>query len=240
MSTDHNARQRRFYERTAKEYDRSVWSLGCRDNRNHEAKIRAVARAIGADEGGRVLEVGTGTGLHAAWLLRRTPVRHTGLDLSEPMLRIAQKRTAEFGERSRLLIGDAMKLPFADGSFDAAFCVGTLHHLADAGTGLRELARVVRPGGRVAALEPNWKYPSVMVYSAMTPEERKTFRITERRLLAWARGAGLASPRLDRVGYTPPKPAAWARTYDRLDRALSRTPGLRHLSITLLVSGTRA
>ncbi|HVL90324.1 MAG TPA: methyltransferase domain-containing protein [Actinomycetota bacterium] len=235
----HDRRQVEFYERTAGRYDRSVWSLGCRDNRNHETKIRAVAEAISADGGGRVLEVGAGTGLHGRWLLEHTPVEHTGLDLSEPMLRIAAGRLARFAGRSRLTIGDALDLPFPDAAFDAAFCVGTLHHLPSAEAGMRELARVVKPGGRVAALEPNWKFPSVLVYSAITPEERKTFAINDRRLVAWARRAGLTEVRLQRLLYTPPKPVRWHRTFDRIDQALARTPGLRQLSINLLVAGRR-
>lgn len=236
---EHDRRQIEFYERTAGKYDRSVWSLGCRDNRNHETKIRAIAAAIGAGGGGRILEVGAGTGLHARWLLEHTGVEHTGLDLSKPMIRIASQRLAEFGGRSRLTIGDALDLPFADATFDAAFCVGTLHHLPSAAAGLRELARVVKPGGRVAALEPNWKFPSVLFYSAITPEERKTFAINDRRLQQWAAAAGLRAVTLNRLLFTPPKPRSWAKAYDRIDARMARMPVLRHLSINLLVSGIR-
>jgi len=236
---DHDRKQVEFYERTAGRYDRSVWSLGCRDNRNHEAKIRAIAAAIGAGGGGRVLEVGAGTGLHARWLLQHSPIEHTGVDLSRPMLAIAAQRLAEFRDRSRLAIADALDLPFGDATFDAAFCAGTLHHLPSAGAGLRELARVVKPGGRVAALEPNWKFPSVLVYSAITPEERKTFRINERRLAEWARAAGLERVEVRRLLYTPPKPARLGAAYDRIDARLVRIPVVRALSINLLVTGRR-
>ncbi|MGH2829293.1 MAG: class I SAM-dependent methyltransferase [Actinomycetota bacterium] len=239
-SRSHNRRQVAFYERTATRYDRSVWSLGCRDNRNHQTKIRAIARAIGAEAGGSVLEVGVGTGLHARWLLDNTPVTHAGVDLSAPMLEIARERLSGQGARSALGIADALRLPFDDERFDAAFCVGTLHHLPDAAGGIAELARVVKRGGRVAALEPNWKFPSVLVYSAITPEERNTFKINPDRLLSWGRRAGLTELRVQRLLYTPPRPASWAQAFDRIDATLARTPGLRNLSINLLLSGLRA
>jgi ubiquinone/menaquinone biosynthesis C-methylase UbiE len=230
-------RQRAHYERTAARFDRSIWSLGNRDNRNHETKARAVAEAIEAARGGQVLEVGAGTGLHARWLLEHTPVSYTGLDLSEPMLTIARERVAAHAGRARLVVGDAARLPFPDASFDAAFCTATLHHLPDARAGIAELVRVVRPGGRVAAVEPNWKFPSVLVMSAITPAEHAVFRLNGPRLVRWAREAGLEEVTLRRLLYTPPAPRSWARLYDAIDRGAGRVPGLRRLSIVLLVSG---
>jgi ubiquinone/menaquinone biosynthesis C-methylase UbiE len=221
--------------RTARGFDRSVWSLGNRDNRNHRVKVEAIADAIGAFAGGRILEVGTGTGLHARWLLERTPVEYTGIDVSRDMLDLARLRLADHAERLRLTIGDAQRLPFPSRSFDAAFCTATLHHLGNPAAGIRELVRVVRPGGRIAAIEPNWKYPSVLVYTAITPAERNTFRISPARLESWARAAGLEAVRVQRLLYTPPAPKTWGRLWDAVDRGVA--PGLRRLSIVLLLSG---
>ncbi|MBI4729501.1 MAG: class I SAM-dependent methyltransferase [Acidobacteria bacterium] len=221
-------------------FDRSVWSLGRRDNRNHLVKISAIARAIAAQGSRRILEVGAGTGLHARWILENTPAEYVGVDVSEAMLAIATRRLAPHAGRFRLGIADAHRLPFPDGSFDAAFCSGTLHHLADPGRGLAELARVVRPGGRVAAMEPNWKFPSVLLVSAFTKAERNAFKINGASLARWASGAGLAGVRLERLLYTPPSPRALERIWDRADALAARVPGLRRLSIMLLVSGRRA
>jgi ubiquinone/menaquinone biosynthesis C-methylase UbiE len=238
MSKPSNVREQiDHYVRTARGFDRSVWSLGNRDNRNHRVKVEAIAEAIGAAAGGRILEVGAGTGLHARWLLEHTPVEYTGIDVSRDMLDFARLRLADHAERVRLTIGDAQRLPFPDRSFDSAFCTATLHHLGDPASGIRELARVVRLGGRVAAIEPNWKYPSVLVYTAITAAERNTFRISPARLEAWALASGLEDVRVRRLLYTPPSPKNWERIWDAVDRGVARVPGLRRLSIVLLLSG---
>ena len=239
MTEPSNVREQiAHYERMAAKFDTSVWSLGNRDNRNHLVKVRAIAAAIGADGGGRILEVGTGTGLHGRWLLEHTPVRYAGIDVSQPMLELARKRLEPFGNRMLALgIADAHRLPFADGGFDATFCSGTLHHLSAPGRGVAEIVRVTRPGGRVAIMEPNWKFPSTMIVGASTPAERNVFKISPASLEAWGRAAGLGELRLDRVLYSPPAPRGWSKMWDALDRGIARVPGLRRLSIMLLLTG---
>lgn len=226
------------YERTAAKFDSSVWSLGNRDNRNHLVKVAAIARAIGASTGGLVLEVGTGTGLHARWLLENTPIRYVGVDASESMLGLAEQHVSSFRPRVVSLgIADAHRLPFADSSFAAAFCSGTLHHLSRPGRGIAEIVRVTRPGGLIAVMEPNWKFPSTLVVDALIPAERNVFKISPATLEAWGRAAGLEHVRLERLLYTPPAPRSWAKAWDRIDRTIARVPVIRRLSIMLLLSG---
>lgn len=239
MSDPSNVREQiAHYERMASKFDSSIWSLGNRDNRNHLVKVDAISRALDAASGGLVLEVGTGTGLHGRWLLDNTPIRYVGVDASKPMLALAGRRLTDFGDRVVSLgIADAHHLPFADGSFDAAFCSGTLHHLSRPGRGVAEIVRVTKPGGRVAVMEPNWKFPSTMMVGASTPAERNVFKISPATLDAWGRAAGLAEVRLERLLYTPPAPRAWSKMWDALDRGIARVPGLRRLSIMLLLTG---
>ena len=239
MNDPSNVREQiAHYEKTAAKFDSSVWSLGNRDNRNHLVKVNAIADAIGASHGGLVLEVGTGTGLHGRWLLEHTPIRYVGVDASQPMLALAGRRLGEFGDRvSSLGIADAHRLPFADGAFDGAFCSGTLHHLSRPGRGVAEIVRVTKPGGRVAIMEPNWKFPSTLIVGASTPAERNVFKIAPKTLEAWGRAAGLVDLKLDRLLYTPPAPRSWAKGFDAVDRFIARVPGLRRLSIMLLLTG---
>ncbi len=226
------------YEKMASKFDTSVWSLGSRDNRNHLAKVRAIAQSIGAETGGLILEVGTGTGLHGSWLLENTPVRYVGVDASTPMLEIAASRLSRFdGRIVGLGIADAHKLPFPDGSFDASFCSGTLHHLSMPHVGVSELVRVTRPGGRVAVMEPNWKFPSTMIIAASVKAERNVFKISPATLEEWAEKAGLLDIRLRYLLYSPPSPRSWGKFFDALDRGIARVPGLRRLSIMLLLTG---
>ncbi len=67
----------------------------------------------------------------------------------------ARERTRTLGS-IRIDEGDACSLPYPDGSFDAAHCERVLMHLADPGEALNEMRRVVRPGGRIVAAEPDW------------------------------------------------------------------------------------
>src|SRR5215211_6612215 len=100
-------------------------------------------------DGGHVLDVATGTGLVAEELLARG-FRVTGVDQSPEML--AQART-RFDDRIELVEGSAEALPFADASFDHLTFTYLLRYVDDPAATLRELARVVRPGGTVAMLE---------------------------------------------------------------------------------------
>jgi demethylmenaquinone methyltransferase/2-methoxy-6-polyprenyl-1,4-benzoquinol methylase len=100
-------------------------------------------------DGGHVLDVATGTGLVAAELLRRG-FEVTGLDQSAEMLAEARER---FGPRIGLVEASAEDLPFPDASFDHLTVTYLLRYVDDPGTTLRELTRVVGPGGTVASLE---------------------------------------------------------------------------------------
>ena len=100
-------------------------------------------------DGGHVLDVATGTGLVAQALLGRG-FRVTGLDQSTEMLDRARER---FGDRVVLVEGSADELPFADASFDHLTFTYLLRYVDDPAATMRELARVVRPGGTVAMLE---------------------------------------------------------------------------------------
>jgi demethylmenaquinone methyltransferase/2-methoxy-6-polyprenyl-1,4-benzoquinol methylase len=103
----------------------------------------------------RVLDVATGTAGVATMLARRTTADITGIDLTEQMLRTGRRRVGDAGltDRISLVGGRAEQLPFADGAFDALTFTYLLRYVADPAATLRELARVVRPGGVLAGLE---------------------------------------------------------------------------------------
>jgi demethylmenaquinone methyltransferase / 2-methoxy-6-polyprenyl-1,4-benzoquinol methylase len=101
-----------------------------------------------------VLDVATGTAGVALMLARRTDAQITGVDLTEQMVRRGRDRVAGSGERRiRLAIARAEQLPFPDATFDALTFTYLLRYVTDPAATLRELARVVRPGGTVASLE---------------------------------------------------------------------------------------
>ncbi len=101
--------------------------------------------------GARVLEVGVGEGGNLPWLVKALPAETElwGLDLSEVLLRRCRERWAShpFREQARLLLADAHRLPFADGSFDRVFHLGGLGRFQDPARVLAELVRITAPGG---------------------------------------------------------------------------------------------
>jgi demethylmenaquinone methyltransferase/2-methoxy-6-polyprenyl-1,4-benzoquinol methylase len=116
----------------------------------------AMVAALDAHPGERVLDVATGTGMVARDLVRRYGVEVVGLDQSPQMLAAARARLArspELAARVTLLEGEAERLPFADGEFDHLTFTYLLRYVDDPAATLRELARVVKPGGRIATLE---------------------------------------------------------------------------------------
>jgi len=120
---------------------------------------RALVDEIAPRSGQRILDVATGTGMVAAELRARADCAVVGLDQSSEMLAVARARFADKGgfagegARVELVEGEAERLPFADGSFDALTFTYLLRYVDDPPATVRELARVVRPGGRVASLE---------------------------------------------------------------------------------------
>jgi demethylmenaquinone methyltransferase/2-methoxy-6-polyprenyl-1,4-benzoquinol methylase len=128
---------------------------------------RAMVATVDAAPDDRVLDVATGTGLVAQALVLRYGCRVVGLDQSPAMLsRARAKLTAypELAQRVELAEGEAEALPFDDGYFDHLTFTYLLRYVDDPAATLRELARVVKPGGRVACLEfgvPGrvWLYP---------------------------------------------------------------------------------
>ena len=117
---------------------------------------RAMVATVNAGPTDRVLDVATGTGLVARELVRRYQCSVVGLDQSGEMLAGARQRLARepgLAERVELVRGQAEQLGFADAEFDHLTFTYLLRYVDDPVTTLAELARVVRPGGRIASLE---------------------------------------------------------------------------------------
>jgi demethylmenaquinone methyltransferase / 2-methoxy-6-polyprenyl-1,4-benzoquinol methylase len=110
----------------------------------------ALVAAIDPRPGQRVLDVATGTGLVARQLARRG-CTVVGLDQSEDML--ARAEASALSERLTFVRGEAERLPFGDAEFDALTFTYLLRYVDDRPATMRELARVVRPGGRIGMVE---------------------------------------------------------------------------------------
>ena len=116
---------------------------------------RALIDAVDPRPGQRILDVATGTGLVAFGLARRGATV-TGLDQSEQMLAGARERAATqptLAARITFIQGEAEHLPFPDDHFDALTFTYLLRYVDDRAATMRELARVVKPGGRIGMVE---------------------------------------------------------------------------------------
>jgi len=141
-----------MFDRIAGRYDamNSVMSAGL----HHRWRART-ADVAGLGPGDAALDVCCGTGDLALELRRRVGPsgRVVGLDFSAPMLALAEGKSAAAGAAAEWVEGNALELPFGDASFDAATVGFGVRNVADVPGAIREMARVVRPGGRVAILE---------------------------------------------------------------------------------------
>jgi demethylmenaquinone methyltransferase / 2-methoxy-6-polyprenyl-1,4-benzoquinol methylase len=167
-SNEHDRRIAAMFDRIAPRYDllNRLLSLGT----DLSWRRRALDLAV-LSEGGRALDVGTGTGDFALALLARSPrsAAVTGVDISGGMLRIAQRRAAKagFGPRYKRLIASVEALPFADDTFDVAIAGFVIRNVGDIPKGLREMRRVLRPGGRAVILD---------LYTPRNPTVRRLYR----------------------------------------------------------------
>ena len=136
---------RAMFDRIARVYDRmnSVMTAGM-----HHAWRRRAADLARVGASSRALDVATGTGDLAIELASRG-ASVTGVDFSPAMLDLARNKAPDVDFEE----GDALALRFADGEFDAATVGFGARNFADLDRGLRELARVTKPGGRVVVLE---------------------------------------------------------------------------------------
>ncbi|AKG42304.1 type 11 methyltransferase [Streptomyces xiamenensis] len=106
---------------------------------------------LGAGPGDEVLDLGCGTGGPGVRLARATGARVTGVSISAGDVALAGARAEAEGVAGqvRFELADAMELPYRDASFDAVLAFESIVHLPDRGRALREIARVLRPGGRL-------------------------------------------------------------------------------------------
>ena len=198
----HNVDQRKYFEGSEQRTLKPTGSLYLR--RHTEAMVEFARIRPGA----RVLELGCGLGRYTM-LLAESGVAVEGLDLSPQLLEQLQAHNA--GRYDIPVHGfdiiDAPKEMY--GKFDAVIGFFVLHHVHDLEACLAVAAQLVKPGGRVAFLEPNPFNPLYYVQIALTPEmawaaERGMLRMTPKEMFPAMSQAGLGGPRCHRFGLFPP------------------------------------
>jgi demethylmenaquinone methyltransferase/2-methoxy-6-polyprenyl-1,4-benzoquinol methylase len=158
-----------------------------------------LVRAVKAQRPARVLDVATGSGDVLLALQKHVPGDAVGADFCLPMLKRAREKSA-----IRLVAGDALHLPFPDASFDAITIAFGLRNFADRLAGLREMRRLLRPGGRAYVLEFShpaawfaplyfWYLRRVMpLYAQLFTPERGAYEYLGESIRAFPRQSALA------------------------------------------------
>lgn len=142
-----------MFDHIAPRYDRLNRILSLGGDRRWR---RACAAALGLTHESRVADIATGTGDLAFEILAQEPGANVvGIDPSPEMLAVGRRKATGRGmdDRLTLMSGDAQALPLADDEVDAACMAFGIRNVVDRARALGEMARVVRPGGRIAILE---------------------------------------------------------------------------------------
>jgi SAM-dependent methyltransferase len=139
--------------------------------------------ALGLAADARILDIGTSTGTNLRMLSELGYRRVTGLDLSEEAIRFCAEKG--LGPVRR---GDVCDLPFADASFDLVLATDIIEHVEDDGRALREIARILAPGGKALLTVP--AFPSLWGLQDTIARHRRRYRM--RPLLGAVGAAGLA------------------------------------------------
>ena len=128
------------------------WLLGGELHPGGEAGTRRALELIDVRPGMRLLDVASGTGTSALVAAREYGCMVVGAEYGESAVLVARRAAAAagLGDRVRFVTGDAELLPFEDGRFDAVLCECSLCTFEDKPAALREIRRVLRPGGRLA------------------------------------------------------------------------------------------
>jgi len=147
-----SAEVRTMFASVARSYDRvnQILSFGM-----HHGWRRAAVRWSGVKSGDRVLDCATGTGDLALEFKRAAGADGavTGTDFCAEMLALAPAKAERAGLSVRFEVADVLALPYADGTFDVASIAFGIRNVENPARGVRELARVVKPAGRVVVLE---------------------------------------------------------------------------------------
>ncbi len=160
--------------------------------------VRPFLQKLAAIPSPRILDVATGTG-RLPWFVLEKPTFHgrlVGLDASQKMLALAAEKLAGFGDRAALVQGTAVPLPFPPQSFDAVSCLESLEFFPSDVDALREMARVLRPGG-------------VLMVTRRRGWEAKTF-------LGRYRDTGQFEALLQEVGFSEVQTLVWQVDYDQV------------------------
>lgn len=148
---------RNYYKTIASTYDSNVDITFKLYNENEDVSRNYMINLLDLKPNSRVLEISAGTGKDSELILKRLSVQGelVCLDISPDMLIYAKQKLSKYENYTDAVSGSACNLPFEDNTFDALYCFAGVGHFPSIKDGLREMSRVVRPGGKVVFCEKN-------------------------------------------------------------------------------------
>ena len=157
---------RRMFDKIAPTYDKLNHTLSLGIDRRWRRKA---VDALGKHQPQDILDIATGTGDFAMLMARRIQPRHiTGADISEGMMDVGRKKVKEAGLQDTISFQreDCLSLTFPDGTFDAVTSAYGVRNFQDLDQGLREMQRVLRPGGHLLIVEltPPPRFPMKQLF----------------------------------------------------------------------------
>jgi ubiquinone/menaquinone biosynthesis C-methylase UbiE len=223
---------RSHFDAIASDYDRSLPEHVQAHYRRKRVKLIGPLLA-----GGKGLDVGCGTGTLMEALREFGTV--VGVDGSVGMLQVL--RQAGRGEAGE---GMTWQLPFADNSFDVAYCIAVLHHVADPVLVRRtvcEMARVTRPGGKLVIWDHNPLNPYWPILMARCPQDTGDERlIPQKEILRALQDSGMGEVACRQTGFVPDfVPACLMPLARSLEWLVERTPMLRRLCAHNVIVATK-
>jgi demethylmenaquinone methyltransferase/2-methoxy-6-polyprenyl-1,4-benzoquinol methylase len=221
MAPDPDRFAQRLFAGIAPQYERMGALLSFGQDGRWRRFLVSKANAV---PGSWALDIAAGTQLVSRELAARKNVRVVALDQSEPMLRAGREpnRLAGLDDRIHPVLGQAERLPFQDEAFDAVTFTYLLRYVEDPAATIRELARVLRPGGSIAMLEfhvpdASLAHAGWWIYTRLLMPILGTAASP-----AWARTAAFLGPNVSRFVAAHPL-EEWVRWFQRADVQHVRT-----------------
>ena len=122
---------------------------------------------------------------------------------------------------------------------DKIYVGSTLHHLFDPQKGLAEMVRVLKPGGRIAIMEPNYLFPKNFLLAHTNPAERNIRQITKGNLETWLSELNLKTYNVRNFSFIPPTLLTLSGIFVSLDNNLKKIPIVKEFSVMLFAYGTK-
>lgn len=260
MTADHAAHAHEEHEARYRDGDAAAWDRPLRDTELYDPARRDVYNFIDETKvrylrpmlppGGNAIEVGAGSGRLLIRLGQERPYRLVAVDYAPYSVRAVRENLTRSALRGDALFGDAQALPFADASFDVVLSGGLLEHFREPAAVVREMVRVLRPGGLFYAdIVPRktslyrWSERGRMAHDEHLAEGIFESDLPKRAWASLARGAGLRDVRIVSAGVYPPYTL---RGFERLlwryggfFRALDGTPVADALGFFFMLTGRR-